>query len=628
MAGKPVDPWRWDQFARLVAKGMSKREAASKAGISYSSVMRQKGEVASEMNVQLADKGVTTVPNYDSLCDEAKRALEDFGYFRARYFARSTSPWAEEAAYKVVKLLQSPEKEYLVVNVAPGVGKSSFFTHDLPAWLTVRNRAIRQMIGSSTQRLASGYTGNLRDTFERIVPQKAYPELLARRMAQDAESTLVKDFGRFKPTSAGLWRREEFTVEQHDKVVSQDKESSFVAFGMDTKFLGGRFDNVVWDDLVTSDTVRTDFARENLIRLWETEAEARLEPGGLLILQGQRIASNDLYRYALDLLDVTEMEMDEEDDVEGDKAKKYHHIVFKAHYEDKCEALIVDGKTTRPGHKKTADPYPKGCLLDPYRLTFKDLMRVQKNRDDRYQLTYQQEDVDIASSLVQKAWIDGTPDSEGYIGRGCWDEDRVIGRVSPMMKGYSVIMADPSPSKYWAIYWAIFNPDTKEYHILDLHRAQMDAPDFLDWNQMEQRFTGLLEEWRQRAEEQHRPITHLIVEANAGDRYLLQYDHFRRWMSRYAIRVTPHQTFKNKSDENYGVQTLAPIFKFGQVRLPGEKLFGSRTVMNQLVKEVTQWPHGTTDDTVMALWFLRWNAPRLFPPVRMTPIQMEVPSWV
>ena len=40
-------------------------------------------------------------------------------------------------------------KRYLVVNCPPGSGKSTLFAHDIPAWLTVRNRQIRGMIGSA-----------------------------------------------------------------------------------------------------------------------------------------------------------------------------------------------------------------------------------------------------------------------------------------------------------------------------------------------------------------------------------------------------------------------------------------------------------------------------------------------
>ena len=36
-------------------------------------------------------------------------------------------------------------------------------------------------------------------------------------------------------------------------------------------------------------------------RWWDSYAERRLEPAGLLILQGQRMGAEDLYRYCIDM---------------------------------------------------------------------------------------------------------------------------------------------------------------------------------------------------------------------------------------------------------------------------------------------------------------------------------------
>jgi len=87
---------------------------------------------------------------------------------------------------------------------------------------------------------------------------------------------------------------------QPNDIAGSDKERTVSAYGMDGGFLGGRYDLVIWDDLVDKRSMRTAEARETLINMWETEAETRLEPGGLLILQGQRMRSDDLYRYIWD----------------------------------------------------------------------------------------------------------------------------------------------------------------------------------------------------------------------------------------------------------------------------------------------------------------------------------------
>lgn len=615
---KRIDDGRWRKYAKAVSEGHSQRTSAAMAGISYASVMRQARIPTSRMNRILGEFGFEKagVFDVDKVKGDAQRALDDFGYFRSRYFARSTSPWAEEAVYKMMELAASPHKEYVVVNQPPGVGKSTLWTHDFPVWLAVRDRSRRTMIGSRTANQAIKYTGRIRRTFERMTPMKADPVLLEKGLAVDAVSTLIADYGRFKPANSDLWRLEEFILAQDGGVAVDDKEANFAAFGMDSGFLGGRYDTVIWDDLVDKTNIRTAESKENLINWWETEAETRLDPGGLLILNGQRMASDDLYRYALNLVDWSE----EFEDQPEKAPKKYHHIIYKAHYEELCDADKTNG-----GHKGN---YPHGCLLDEVRLPWRELSRVQKNRLDRYRILYQQEDVDQAASLIQPAWIDGGIDSTGASHQGCWDSNRNIGKWPENINAYSVVTADPSPTKYWAVQWWAYDAETQMQHLVDLCRSPMDAPDFLDYNQDTRRFTGLLEEWWQRSNDQGHPFTHLIVEANAAQRFMLQYDHFKRWSAIRNVIVIPHQTNRNKSDEEYGVQTLAPHYKAGRVRFPAGDYLGSKATMKPMVKELIHWPEGSTDDTVMAHWFLIWNAPNLFHANMDKPPTFARPSWM
>jgi hypothetical protein len=506
---------------------------------------------------------------------------------------------------------------YLVGSGLMVTHNSTIFAHDIPVWLAVRNRAQRCMIGSSTERMARMYTGRIRATFERTLPVRADAILKQLGTAFDAKTTLVADFGRFKPPDANVWRREEFIIAQHGGQSVEGKEPSFVAYGRDSGFLGGRFDLVIWDDLVTNATLRTEEGRDDLAKWFQDEAEFRVDPRGLLILQGQRLASNDLYRAMLNQLDVT----DEFDDKPEEAPKKYHHIVYKAHYEDLC-------KQEHGTIKHPAKPYPDGCLLDPYRLPWRDLQKVKINKAERFNILFQQEDTDPENSLVQRVWIDGGTDTKGRVSVGCWDENRSIGQIPKDVTGYSVVTADPSPTKFWAICWWIFEPETQTQYLIDLVRQPMDAPDFLDWSLGQRMFTGLLEDWQQRSVALGKPITHLIVEKNAAQRFLLQYDFFKRWSTRNSVQLTAHETTRNKTDETYGVQTLAPHYRDGRVRLPGNHFNGSKQAVMPLVNEVVHWPNGTTDDCVMSHWFLIWNAPHLFLPATVNPVAFDRPSWM
>lgn len=537
----------------------------------------------------------------DQLCPEALRALDDFEFFRLRYFGHISSPWQITAAEQAVALLESEHKEFVVVNCPPGAGKTTLFTHDIPAWLTVRNRSIRGIIGSRTFRQAEMHCGRLRRTFERTVPTRAKDEDRNRGLAVDATGVLAKDYGRFKPDSDEIWQRGQFTIAQAKDTPLDEKESSWTAFGQDSGSLGWRVNYITWDDVVDKTTIRTAEAIEKQREWWDDEAETRLEPGGVLVLPGQRLSASDLYRYCLDKLVAPDDDEDEESDDAG-RDRKYRHIIYKAHDEDRCEGI----------HKPSeAKPYPDGCLLDPKRLPWREL-RAEQNKP-KYRTVYQQEDVDESSVLVQKIWVDGGRGVDGVDYPGCWDANRGLGEFPQGLGGtkISVVTCDPSPTRFWSIQWWAVHVETEQRFLLDLVRQSMDAPDFLDYVINERRWVGLLEEWWQRANDKGLPFTHLVVEANAAQRFMLQYDTFKRWASARGVNVIPHETHRNKSDANYGVQSIAPHYRYGRVRLPGKQGDPGRIAALKLVDEVTKWPDGQYDDCVMSQWFLEWTLPNI-----------------
>lgn len=569
--------------------------------------------------------------SHGELSKEARRALEDFAFFRARFFGRRSTPWQEFAAYRVLELLETPDKEHVVINVAPGSGKSTLFTHDIPAWIACRNRRIRGLIGSRTYRQARWYTGRLRRSFERAQVLPPDEEEIALGLAVEPQASLVMDYGRFRPTTTfttDIWRAEEFVIAQPGDVLVAEKESSFAAFGMDGGLLGGRFPLVIWDDLVDRKNVRNAETREQLVEWYEDVAETRLEPGGLLILQGQRIAADDLYRHALEQLG------GDPDDESEERPRKYHHVVFKAHYEEICRGDHKrDAAYMRPLPGGPPDP-EGGCLLDPRRLPWRELSSIRNNRREKFEVLYQQADVDPSAVLVPKLWVDGGRDPEsGEVFPGCWDKGRGPWQlpkhlVSPT---YVFCAVDPSPTVYWAIEAWAWNEPTEQLFLLDLHRAVMTAPEFLDWNPSNGVFSGIAEEWQLHSADRGMPITHWIIEANAAQRFLLQYEFVRQWQRQRRTVIVPHQTNRNKTDPEFGVQSIAPLWRHGLVRLPcGSNLHGEMARLNslKLVDEVTRYPDSTYDDTVMAMWMGVYNLQRIFRRTRTEGRKARRPSWL
>lgn len=602
------NPAKKKRALKELAKGRSIIEVAARADLSDDTVRAIARQSEQPKPISLAD-----------LSPEALRARDDFGYFRQRYFGRVPTPWQTMAGEALKDAWESPVKEFIVLNAPPGSGKSTLFVHDLVAWLACRDRSIRVLIGSRTFRQASTYTNRLRRTFSRETPAPVNVEDVAAGLAVDPVSTLAADFGPFQPTGRDQWSAGEFVLLQDEHSAVSEKEASFAAYGMDSGFLGGRYGVVVWDDLVDRKSLRTQEGREALVRLYEDEMETRVEPGGLLVLQGQRMAADDLYRHCLDM-----QAGDLEDDEDHVPAKKYRHIVYRAHNDEKCLGV----ETHRPG----APAWPEGCLLDPLRVPWRELVAIRANRAEKFNVLYQQEDVDPANVLVPRLWIDGGRDmATGGQLPGCWDKNRGLAEIPRGLQAplYSIATADPSPTRYWSIQWWAYHPATEQRFLLDLVREKMDAPEFLDFDYSKGVHTGVMEEWQARSQTLGLPIVRWIIEANAAQRFLLQFDHVRTWQARHKVGITPHQTQRNKTDAEYGVQSIAPHYQYGRVRLPAGGLGDeARRASMRLVDEVTRYPDSSTDDCVMAQWFLEWHLPRLFPKTSAAVQPARRPSWI
>jgi hypothetical protein len=621
-----ISEQQWTVYVEGRAKGLNMTAAARLASIGISSAKRYEAKHPDGAQYRIAARAQRNNPDPKKphqLIPEAKRALEDFDYFQTRYLGRIGLPWQADAAAQIVELLETPDKEYCVINLAPGAGKSSTFTYAIPLWLTCRDRAIRGLVGSATSKLASRYTAQIRRALESTIPIQADDEDRKKGIAIDAAATISQDFGRMKPVDAEAWTKDAFIVEQFGGASITSKEPTWTAVGRDQEFIGGRYDFCIWDDLVTSNRLRTTETIEKDRDWWDTYAERRLEPGGLLILQGQRMGANDLYRYCLDM-EVADVEEEDDEDTEGVSlresedggSRKYHHIVYKAHYDELCKGP--------QSHKYSSPAFPKGCLLSPRRITWREISGMMKNRPDTFAQVYQQEDVSAEATLVNPAWVSGTG---GF--PGCWDKDRDRLQVPQglMAPSYSIVAVDPSPTRYWAIEWWLYNQVSDQWFLIDLLRQGLDAPDFLDWNQNSASYSGVMEDWQQMSYQLGIPITHWIVEQNGAQRFLLQYDHVHRWQAKHSVQIIPHNTYRNKTSEEFGVQMIAPAFKFGRIRLPGKASSVGRAYSMKLVDEVTRYPQSTTDDCVMACWFALFQMQYLSVS-SAPPISKRRPSWL
>lgn len=615
---------RWVKRAKQLAA--AKAEADHKAATGRGSGGRQERIFHDIMD---AVDMPSAIP-YDLLNDNAKRGLEDFDFFRRHYLGRVPSPWQVEAAYTLIELLESPEKEFVVLNVPPGAGKSTLF-HDVAVWAIVRNRRVRVMIGSVSAPMAKMYSRRIRETLERVQPIQPDPIMVEKGIAINAEGCLALDYGRFRPTDKGaLWRAEEFVVEQLDGNGLDNKEPTVRAYGIESEFIGHRADLCLFDDVASPDNARESVARDKLLERWDNVAEARCDPGGLLAVIGQRLGSGDIYAHCLaketydidDDLNYDGSDVTAESQVEGQPArsKKYRHIIYKAYYEE-----LDTGKESR---RFDAKPYPEGPLLDPKRLPWKELSYIRYGKPDVFKVVYQQEDLDLDSQLVDRVWLTGGLGNDGVLYNGCVDNERQPGHIPEGLAHpwISIAAIDPSPTMFWAFIWIIYQPDLNLYHVVDIERVKLSAEDVLGYNTTTGEYSGLMEEWQNRSYDMGYPISHWVVEINAAQRFLLAHDFVRKWQATNRVNVLPHTTHRNKLDEQLGVEALLPpILRAGAMRFPSMR--GNWKTL-AAVDELTKWrrdkKHGT--DIVMAVWMAVLNLPNLRQ-VKAPPRQWR-PSWM
>ena len=365
----------WDERKH----GKSIAESSNRAGFSKSKANQLEGDRRSKLPQDVQGRlGAPDALIRSELGPEALRAMDDFGPSSGGTSGRIPYPWQVTAAETVVELLASPDKEYLVVNCPPGSWQvHTLFAHDIPAWLTSPG----PKEDPRHDRLGDDEPGH---GLRRPPPENPRRGRSRSRTPMttwrgdwplDAEATLADDFGRFQAVG-DIWTRDSFVVQQYEYMgLISDKEPTWSGYGtgrrlhrpaVQLRHLGRPGG--------PQEAADHRGPKKSLQDYWDDVSEPRLEPGGLLVLQGQRFASDDLYRYCLDK-SVGE-EFDEDTGEVLDQRPMYHHILFKAHYEEQCDPEVT--------HKRNASPYPLGCLLSPQRLPWRELSSKMRNRADRF----------------------------------------------------------------------------------------------------------------------------------------------------------------------------------------------------------------------------------------------------
>lgn len=378
---------------------------------------------------------------------------------------------------------------------------------------------------------------------------------------------MVNDFGPFKPVDDSPWQisQGKLMVAGRDRE-KQSGDYTVMARGAQQQVYGFEADWIICDDMVTIDNTLTQDRREKLSDWFHTEVESRLEPEGRIVVVGTRFHLDDLYG------ELSRMK------VSDDTSKfLWRHINFPA-----------------------VNDWESGNVLWPQKWTVEKLHEIHdKIGAARFDQTYQQRPIPPSERTCRPEWIFGDD-----MHTGCLDKDRPRGIGLEGDDVVRVASLDPSPKANAGLIVAdVRQSEEDDSHticLIDVVRGRMAVRDMLS------EMARLYDAYR---------YTHLVVEVNAAQRWLLQDAEFQAWRDQKEIRTLAHTTSRNKADEEYGIRSLSRDFEFGRIRLPWAGL-STQDMTRQFLDEALTHPYGTTDDLMMALWFIRFNLRHFTPPHR------------
>ena len=372
---------------------------------------------------------------------------------------------------------------------------------------------------------------------------------------------LIRDFGTFKADGDDkAWTLERIDIAQNPKV---RKEGSIQMYGSKGNVLGKRFDWVICDDVVTEKNSATDEQRQGMREWFNLGVETMPEfPWSRLTVVGTLFDPEDLYN------DIRELRMPETGEP-----------IYAVQYED---AVVDEEKRT---------------TLWPERWTWERLMAQKaKMGTIDFNKRYRNIAVDASRLVFKTAYIRG-----GYIGKekfpGCLDGGFRAGDRPDNFRvvcGFDPAIGVSKSAKFCAhlvLGQGSCQDHEKCFWVIDLYRQQMTQPQQIDLIiQKHDEYDAFAS----------------VIEVNGYQLGLKEAVEKRLQDEGLAFQILPHHTSRNtKPDPEIGIGSMSRMVARGELHIPWKDQY-SRTLMDQLVSEMEQYP-GRTTDTVMALWFA-WKA--------------------
>lgn len=344
------------------------------------------------------------------------------------------------------------------------------------------------------------------------------------------------------------WTQAQFTV-AGAKVT--EKDCSVEAAGVQSEILGGRFTDIILDDICTFQTTFTAAQRVTVTKWFFSTVIGRLLPGGRIICLG-----NAWYP----------------DDVMHAMAERGYTMIREEAYHETEDGKIVPASILWPEQwplkrleerrKELGGP---GSAEADRQLRCKPYSAGQ----GRFQLTWFEKAMEAGRGLTLLG--------PGEIYAGQW---------GPAFLGVDLGVSQKEGADPTAFWCMGVDPKTSRRVLLDTFEERIDGPTVI----------AHLKAWNRR----FAPSTR--VENNAAQ------DFIRQWAREDGIATTPHTTGKNKADPAFGVPSLGVELSQGLWVLPGGDERSAQAAIRWRTQCLAYAPGQHTGDTLMASWFAREQA--------------------
>lgn len=445
---------------------------------------------------------------------------------------------------------------FMIINFPPNHAKSTTWTINYATWRIIKDPNIRILVISKTLDLGKKFVSAIK--FQ-----------LTSEVFHDLRVTFDPPGG--WQDAQAIWRENMIYVRGRD---SGEKDPTLQALGIGSQIYGARADLIIVDDAEDLGNVGMYEKHSDWI---SREVLSRLEPDtGQLVVIGTRVASMDLYRYL------------------RDEARTMDGLPFYTYF---AQPAILENAQSH---------YTEWRVLWPGRMHPKAIAAQKGAYPDRrkFELIYQQNDVSDEATFPVEA-VQASINRQRY--KGPMTAGATGHRPLGMQGAYVVAGLDPATVGATACVVIATDKNSQHRWVLNAWNKRGATPReiiqlFKDWTTEYQ-----VNEWR--------------VERNAFQRFLTQLPELRDWLTTRGVLLREHQTTgKNKFDEEFGVETLAPLFLSctelvgdrlvpkpdgsGQISLPSTR---DAKAVSELVEQLQVWEpemsRTTATDCVMALWF-------------------------